>query len=72
MGLLRRSHGGRTATAADALELADDVFVVSPRAADLAVSAQNERRKAARADRLLAEAQEAVLLGDKKALKAVK
>lgn len=71
MGLLRRSRG-RAATAADELEVGDDVFVVSPRAADLAVSAQNERRRAARAERLLAEAQEAVLLGDKKALKAVK
>ena len=52
MGLLRR---GRPATEADALEISDDVFVVSPRAADLAVSAQKERRKAARAERLLAE-----------------
>jgi len=71
MGLLRRSHE-RSATAADALEVADDVFVVSPRAAALAAAAQVEQRKAARAERLLAEAQEAVLLGDKKALKAVK
>jgi Family of unknown function (DUF6474) len=69
MGLLRR---GRPATEADALEIADDVFVVSPKAADLAVSAQKERRKAARAERLLAETQEATLLGDKKALKAAK
>jgi Family of unknown function (DUF6474) len=71
MGLLRRSRE-RSATAADALEMADDVFVVSPRAAALAAAAQSEQRKAARAERLLAEAQEAVLLGDKKALKAVK
>jgi len=71
MGLLRRSRE-RPATAADALEMADDVFVVSPRAAALAAAAQKEQRKAARAERLLAEAQEAVLLGDKKALKAVK
>lgn len=71
MGLLRRSRE-RSATAADALEIADDVFVVSPRAAALAAAAQSEQRKAARAERLLAEAQEAVLLGDKKALKAVK
>jgi len=69
MGLLRR---GRPATEADALEISDDVFVVSPKAADLAVSAQKERRKAARAERLLAETQEATLLGDKKALKAAK
>jgi hypothetical protein len=69
MGLLRR---GRPATEADALEIADDVFVVSPKAADLAVSAQKERRRAARAERLLAETQEATLLGDKKALKAAK
>jgi hypothetical protein len=71
MGLLRRSRE-RPATAADALEMADDVFVVSPRAADLAAAAQKEQKRAARAERLLAEAQEAVLLGDKKALKAVK
>jgi hypothetical protein len=71
MGLLRRSRE-RSATAANALEMADDVFVVSPRAAALAAAAQSEQRKAARAERLLAEAQEAVLLGDKKALKAVK
>ena len=71
MGLLRRSRE-RPATAADALEVADDVFVVSPRAAALAAAAQSEARKAARAERLLAEAQEAVLLGDKKALKAVR
>ncbi|WP_328303588.1 DUF6474 family protein [Actinomycetospora sp. NBC_00405] len=69
MGLLRR---GRPATEADALEISDDVFVVSPKAAALAVSAQKERRKAARAERLLAETQEATLLGDKKALKAAK
>ena len=69
MGLLRR---GRPATEADELEIGDDVYVVSPKAADLAVSAQKERRKAARAERLLAETQEATLLGDKKALKAAK
>ncbi|MHC1558398.1 DUF6474 family protein [Actinomycetospora sp. C-140] len=69
MGLLRR---GRTATAADELEVADDVFVVSPKAADLAVAAQKERGRAARAERLLAETQEASILGDKKALKAAK
>ncbi|PVZ09645.1 DUF6474 family protein [Actinomycetospora cinnamomea] len=71
MGLLRRSRE-RPATAADALEMAEDVFVVSPRAADLAAAAQKEQKRAARAERLLAEAQEAVLLGDKKALKAVR
>lgn len=71
MGLLRRSRG-RTATVADELEVGDDVYVVSPKAADLAVAAQKERRRAARAERLLAETQEATLLGDKKALKAAK
>ena len=69
MGLLRR---GRTATSADELEVADDVFVVSPKAADLAVAAQKERGRAARAERLLAETQEASILGDKKSLKAAK
>jgi hypothetical protein len=71
MGLLRRSRG-RTATAADELEVGGDLFVVSPRAADLAVAAQKERKRAARAERLLAETQEASILGDKKTLKAAK
>lgn len=71
MGLLRRSRG-RTATAADELEVGDDLYVVSPKAADLAVAAQKEQRRAARAERMLAETQEASLLGDKKALKAAK
>jgi Family of unknown function (DUF6474) len=71
MGLLRRSRG-RTATVADELEVGGDLFVVSPKAADLAVAAQKERKRAARAERLLAETQEASLLGDKKALKAAK
>lgn len=70
MGLLRRSR--RTATAADVLEVSDDLYVVSPKAADLAVAAQTERRRAAQAERLLAETQEASLLGDKKTLKAAK
>jgi hypothetical protein len=71
MGLLRRSRG-RTATATDLLQVGDDLFVVSPRAADLAVAAQKERKRAARAERLLAETQEASILGDKKTLKAAK
>lgn len=71
MGLLRRSRG-RTATAADELQVGDDLFVVSPKAAALAVAAQKERKRAARAERLLAETQEASLLGDKKTLKAAK
>ncbi|MEJ2886724.1 DUF6474 family protein [Actinomycetospora aeridis] len=70
MGLLRRRE--RPATEADAMEVGDDVYVVSRKAADLAVKAQKERRRAALADRHLAETQEATLLGDKKALKAAK
>ncbi|GAA4918662.1 hypothetical protein EV188_103353 [Actinomycetospora succinea] len=71
MGLLRR-HRGRPATEADAMQVGDDVYVVSKKAADLAVSAQKERRRAALAERRLAETQEASLLGDKKTLKAAK
>lgn len=70
MGLLRRR--GRPATEADAMQVGDDVYVVSKKAADLAVSAQKERRKASLAERRLAETQEATLLGDKKTLKAAK
>ncbi|GAA4868365.1 DUF6474 family protein [Actinomycetospora straminea] len=70
MGLLRRR--GRPATEADATQVGEDVFVVSRKAADLAVKAQKERRRAALAARHLAETQEATLLGDKKALKAAK
>ena len=65
MGLLRRR--GRPATEADATQVGEDVFVVSRKAADLAVKAQKERRRAALAARHLAETQEATLLGDKKA-----
>lgn len=70
MGLLRRSR--ERTTAADLLEVGNDLFVVSPRAAQLAVAAQKERKRAARAERLLAETQEASILGDKKTLKAAK
>lgn len=69
MGLLRR---GRPATEADTVEVGDDVYVVSKKAAELAVKAQKERRRAALAERHLAETQEATLLGDKKAIKAAK
>lgn len=54
------------------MQVGDDVYVVSKKAADLAVSAQKERRRAALAERRLAETQEASLLGDKKTLKAAK
>ena len=50
MGLLRRSASPR-----NAVELDDDVYVVSPRAAEYAVKAQKETRRAARAERKLAE-----------------
>jgi hypothetical protein len=50
MGLLRRSTSPR-----NAVELDDDVYVVSPRAAEYAVKAQKETRRAARAERKLAE-----------------
>lgn len=70
MGLLRRR--GRPATESDAMQVGDDLYVVSKKAADLAVAAQKERRRASLAERRLAETQEATLLGDKKTLKAAK
>jgi hypothetical protein len=51
MGLLRRS----ASSPRNAVELDDDVYVVSPRAAEYAVKAQKETRRAARAERKLAE-----------------
>lgn len=54
MGLLRRGAGAEHAVGPEA---DDDVYVVSPRAAEYAVKAEKETRRAARAERKLAEAQ---------------
>ena len=72
MGLRRRSRTGSTDGSHGTVELAEDVYVVSPRAAELAADAQREERRAAEAERAAAEVAEAALVGDKKALKAAK
>lgn len=57
MGLLRRSATPRNAVELDSAGSDDTVYVVSPRAAEHAVKAQKETRRAAKADRKLAEKQ---------------
>lgn len=52
MGLRRR---GTKVDGSDVVELDEDVYVVSPKAAEQAVKAQKETRRAARAERKLAE-----------------